>query len=112
MSEYFRKTKSLGGNVIVQLDFSKCATESNLENAASVDTSKFAIHRKLDLASWKSDVDELDIGKLKNVLSGLSSLKNKVDKLDIYKLETIPVDLSKLSDVVKMKLLKSLNLKN
>ena len=46
-------------------------------------------------------MDELDIGKLKNVTSGLSSLKSKVDKSDIGKLETTPVDLSKLSDAIK-----------
>ena len=50
-----------------------------------------------DLANLKSNVDKLDIDKLKNVPSGLSSSKSKVDKLDIDKLETIPVDLSKLS---------------
>ena len=63
------------------------------------------IHRILlkitDLASLKSDVDQLDIDKLKNVPNNLSNLKNKVDKLGIGKLVTTPVDLSKLSNVVK-----------
>ena len=37
----------------------------------------------------------------------LASLKSKIDKLDIGKLETTPVDLSKLSNKTqKMKLLK------
>ena len=48
-----------------------------------------------------SNVDKLDIDKLKNVPSGLSNLKRKVDKLDVDKLVPVPVDLSKLSDVVK-----------
>ena len=39
-------------------------------------------------------------------------MKNKVDKLDIGKLETTPGKLSKLSNVVKMMLLKRLNIKN
>ena len=65
------------------------------KNAAVLDTSDFA--KITDLANLKSNVDKLDIDKLKNVPSGLSSLKSKVDKLDIDKLETIPVDLSKLS---------------
>ena len=64
-----------------------------------VDTSEFA--RKTDLANSKSDVDELDTDKLKNVPCGFSSLKSKVDKLYIGKLETTLVDLSKLSDAVK-----------
>ena len=83
----------------VELDLSNYTTKADLKNAAGVDTSKFA--KKVDLARLKSNVDELDIDKLKNVPSGLSSLKSKVDKLDIGKLETAPVHLSKLSDVVK-----------
>ena len=65
----------------------------------NVDTSKFA--KKVDLANLKSDVDKLNIDKLKNVPTNLSNLKKKVDKLDVDKLMPVPVDLSKLSDVVK-----------
>ena len=57
--------------------------------------------KKTDLASLKSNVDKLDIDKLKNVPSNFSNLKNKLDKLGTEKLETIPVDLSKISDIVK-----------
>ena len=49
----------------------------------------------------KSDVDKLDIDKLKNAPSNLSNPKSKADKLDVDKLVPVPVDLSKLSDVVK-----------
>ena len=35
--------------------------------------------KKTDLANLKSDVDELDNDKLKNVPSGLSNLKSKVE---------------------------------
>ena len=64
-----------------------------------VDTSDLA--KKTDLANLKSDVDKLDIDKLKNVPSNLSNLKAKVDELDIGKLETTLLDLSNLSNVVK-----------
>ena len=64
-----------------------------------VDTSKFP--KNVHLANLKSNVDKLDIDKLKNLPAGLRSLKRKIDKLDIEKLETTPFDLSKLSDVVK-----------
>ena len=47
----------------------------------SVDTSQFT--EKNDLASLKATVYQLDIGKLKNVPSGLDTLKSKVDKLDV-----------------------------
>ena len=57
--------------------------------------------KKTDLANLKSNVDELDIDKLKNVPTTLSNVKSKVDKLDVHKLVPAPVDLRKLSDVVK-----------
>ena len=41
--------------------------------------------KKVDLANLKSDVDELDIDKLKSVPSNLSSLNSKVDKLNVDK---------------------------
>ena len=84
MIEYFSKPKSLGANVKVELDLSKCATKENLKNAAGVDTSDFA--NNSDLANLKSDVDKLDIDKLKNVLTDLYRLKSKEGKLDIGKL--------------------------
>ena len=59
----------------VKLDLSHYATKADLKNATGVDTSNFA--RKTDLASLKLDVDELDVGKLKNVSSNLSNLKVK-----------------------------------
>ena len=71
--------------------------QQDLKNATSLDTSKFA--KKVDLASWKSNVDKLDIDKLKNVSSCFHSLKIKVGKLDVDKVVFVPFDLSKLSDV-------------
>ena len=94
----------------VELDFSNYATKADLKNATGVDTSDFSI--KTDLANLKPDVDKLNIDKLKDVPNNLSNLKSKVDKLDVDKLVPFPVDLSQLIDVVKMKLLKILNLIN
>ena len=85
---------------------SNYATKIDLKNATVGDTLKFT--KKVDLASLKSNVDELDIDKLKNVPSGLSSLKSKVDKLCVDKLVPAPVNLSKLSDVIKKLLLKKM----
>ena len=81
MSEQIPKPKSLGANVKIELDLSSYATKVDLKNTAGFDTSDFA--KKIDLtnlANLKSDVDKLDIDKLKNVPSGLSNLKSKVDK--------------------------------
>ena len=57
--------------------------------------------KETDLAHLKSDVDNLDIAKLKNVPTNLRNLKSKVEKLDVDKLIPAPADISKLSDVVK-----------
>ena len=46
----------------------------------------------VDLASWKSNADKIDIDKLKNVPSNRSNLKSEVDKLDVDKLEHLSVD--------------------
>ena len=83
---------------------SNYATKRDLKNATSADTLAFA--KKTDLSNLKSDVDKLDIDKLKNLTSGLSNLKSKVDKVDIGKLETTPIDLRKLRDVVKNEVIK------
>ena len=65
----------------------------------------------VDLGKLRSNIDNLDIDKLKNVPSGLGSLKSKVDKLDIWKLETSPVGSSKLGNVAKTMSLKRLKIK-
>ena len=65
------------------------------------------IHQIL-VHNLNSDVDKLDIGKLKNVPTNLSNLKSKVDKLDADKLVHVPFDLSKLNDAVKLMLLKKM----
>ena len=69
-----------------------------------MDTSNFAL--KTNLANLKTEVDKLDIDKLKSLPNNLSILKTKVDKLDIYKLLPLPADLSKLSNVVKNQVVK------
>ena len=99
MSEYFPAPKYLGGKVKFELGLSNFATKTDLKNATGIDTSSFA--KKVNLANLKSNVDKLDIDKLKIVPTNLSNLKSKVDKLDVDKLVPFLVDLSKLSNVVK-----------
>ena len=84
MSRYFPKTIPLGGNVKVELDLSNYATKADIKNATGADALKFA--KKVDLASLKSEIDKLDIGKL----------------------ETTPVDLSNPSNEVKNEVVKKL----
>ena len=108
MGEYFPKPKSLRASIEVKLYLSNYATKADFKNATGVDTSDFA--KKTDLANLKSNADKLDIYKLKNIPSNLSNLESKVDKLDVDKLVPVPVNLSKLSDVIKMMLLKKMDI--
>ena len=51
--------------VKVELDLSNYATKVDLKTAAGVDTSRFA--RKVDLANLRSNVEKLDIDKIKKI---------------------------------------------
>ena len=75
------------------------ATKADIKNISHVDTSSFAL--KSNLASLKTEVNKLNIDKLKSLPANLSNLESKVDRLGIDKLAPVPVDLSKLSNVVK-----------
>ena len=99
MSQYFPEPKSLGGRVKVELDLSNYTTKADLKNETGADTSK--LPKKVDLAKLKSNVEKLDIDKLKTLPTNLSNMQSKVDKLDNDKLLPVPIDLSKLSVVVK-----------
>ena len=74
MIEYFREPKSSRVRIKVELDLSNCTAKADLKNATGVDISKFA--QKVDLASLKSNVEKLDIDKLKTVPSNLNNLKS------------------------------------
>ena len=63
MSQYFPKPfRSFGGNINVKVDLSGYATKADIKNISHVNTSSFA--PKTNLASLRSEVDKLDIGKL------------------------------------------------
>ena len=53
------------------------------------------------MASLKSNVDKLDINKLKNILTNLDNLRSKVDKLDVDTLLPVSVCLIKFSDIAE-----------
>ena len=65
MSENFPKVKNLRVNVKIELYLSNYATKVDLKYSAGADTSDFA--KKSDLANLESDVDKLDIDKLRNI---------------------------------------------
>ena len=83
MSQYFPKPyEPFGGDINVKVDLSNYATKADIKNISHVDTSSFALK------------------------TNLASLKTEVDQLDIDELVPAPVDLSKLSDVVKISVVK------
>ena len=83
MSQYFPKPYE---PFYVKVDLSNYATKADIKNISHVDTSSFAL--KTILANLKSEVDKLDIDKLKSVPTDLSKLstvvKNDVVKKDVY----------------------------
>ena len=100
MSRYFPKPYELfGRDINVKLNVNTYATKTDIKNILHIDTSSFAL--KSNLVSLKTEVDKLDIDKLKSLPTNLSNSKSKVDKLDIDKIALVPVDLSNLSNVVK-----------
>ena len=75
-SQYYPPYKSSSNNIKVELDLSNYAIKNDLKNITHVDVSSFASR------------------------TNLAALKTEVDKIDVDKLKTVPVDLAKLSDVV------------
>ena len=85
---------------------SNYATKADIKNLSHIDTSSFAL--KSNFASLKTEVDKLDIDKLKSLPTSIRRLKSKVYKLDIDKLTPVPVNLSKLSNAVKNEAVKKM----
>ena len=89
MSEYFPKPyEPFGGDINVKVDLSNYATKTGIKYISHIDTSIFALK------------------------SNLASFRTEVDKLDIVKLAPVPVDLSKLSDLVNNNAVKKMCMMN
>ena len=82
MSQYFPPYKSSSNNIKVELDLTNYATKTVLKNITHTDVSSFASK------------------------TNLAALKTEVDKIDVDKLKTVPDDLAKLSNVVKNEVVK------
>ena len=74
MIQYFPKpfNSDFGDSVKVKIDLSNYATKANVKNISHVNTSSFAL--KTNLANLKTEVDKLDVDKLKSVPVDLSKL--------------------------------------
>ena len=84
---YYPLYKSSSNNVKVELDLTNYATKTDLKNITHVDVSSFASK------------------------ANLAALKTEVDKIDVDKLKTAPVDLAKLANAVKNDVVKKTNAK-
>ena len=82
MSKYYPPYKSSNNNIKVELDLSNYATKNDLKNITHVDVSSFASK------------------------TNLAALKTEVDKIDVDKLKTTPVDLAKLTNAAENNLVK------
>ena len=82
MSQYFPPYKSSNSNIKVELDLTNYATKTDLKTITHTDISSFASK------------------------TNLAALKTEVDKIDVDKLKTVPDDLAKLSNVVKNEVVK------
>ena len=82
MSTYYPRYKRSSNNIEVELDLTNYATKTDLKSITHTDVSSFASK------------------------TNLSTLKTEVDKIDVDKLKTVPDDLAKLSNVVKNEVVK------
>ena len=77
---YYPPYKSSSNNIKVELDLTNYATKTDLKNITHVDVSSYA--SKTNLAALKTEVDKIDVDKLKT--TDLAKLTNAV-KHDLVK---------------------------
>ena len=77
MSTYYPPYKSSSNSIKVELDLTNGATKTDLKNIMHVDVSSFA--RKTNLAALKTEVDKIDVDKLKTTPTDLAKLTNAVE---------------------------------
>ena len=115
MTTCYPSYKSSSNNVKVELDLTNYATKTDLKNITHVDVSSFA--SKTNLAALKTEVDKIDVDKLKTTptdLDRLSNLvKNDVVKMTDYNTKVTSIEaqiagltkntVDNLSDITKLK---------
>ena len=111
MTEY----KSSSNNIKVKLDLTNYATKTDLKNITHVDVSSFA--SKTNLAALKTEVDKIDVDKLKTTSIDLAKLsnvaKNEVVKKTDYNAKVTSIEgqiagitkntIENLADITKLK---------
>ena len=82
MTTYYPPYESSSSNIKVELDLTNYATKTDLKHISHVDVSSYA--SKTNLAALKSEVDKIDVDKLKTTPTDLAKLSNIV-KNDVVK---------------------------
>ena len=112
---YYPPYKSSSSNVKVELNLTNYATKTDLINITPVDVSSFA--SKTNLAALKTEVDKIDVDKLKTVPVNLAILTNAVEndlvKKTVYNTEVTSIEtqiaglakntVDNLADITKLK---------
>ena len=77
MSTYYPPYKSSSQNIKAELDLSNYATKKDINDITHVDVSGFA--SKTNLAALKTEIDKIDVDKLKTAPTDLAKLTNAVE---------------------------------
>ena len=115
MTTYYPPYKSSSNNVKVELDLTNYATKTDLKSIIHVDVSTYA--SKTNLAALKTEVDKIDVDKLKATPTDLAKLsnvvKNDVVKKTDYNAKVISIEgqiagitkntIDNLADITKLK---------
>ena len=115
MSTYCLPYRSPSNNIKVELDLANYATKTDLKNITHVDVSSFA--SKTNLAALKSEVDKIDVDKLKTAPVDLAKLTNAIEndlvKKTVYNTKETSIEtqiagltnntVDNLADITKLK---------
>ena len=82
MSADYPPYKNTSNNIQVELDLTNYVTKTDLKNITHTDVSSFA--SKTNIAALKSEIDKIDVDKLKTTPDDLAKLSNVV-KNDVVK---------------------------
>ena len=99
-SQYFPQYENSSGNIKVELDLSNYATKDDNKNITHVDVSSYA--SKTNLATLKSEVDKIDVDKLKTVPDDLAKLTNVVKNETVKKLILVLIIMSRELNLVQI----------
>ena len=115
MSTYYPPYKSSSNNIKVELDLTNYVTKTDLKNITHLAVSSFA--SKTNLVALKTEVDKIDVDKLKTTPTDLAKLTNAVEndlvKKTVYNTKVTSIEaqiailtkktVDNLADITKLK---------